>query len=252
VSCEAVTDAIYVKLGNRLKVPRVNAPETRKHTLFPTPTPTPKTEMMRSLILFTTLSSISSFLFHSSRSFFPKPHSISHPNSHPPSHLHLFDELTKNLSLATSSFTSSLPKKEKITRLTSSNIKPSLQKIRRALLNADVNRAVTDKLLNAIEMKSIGEKIVPGVDPGQMFTKIVQDEMKKMLGEKVEGILFREDSKDNPVVVLLAGLQGAGKTTACGKLALYLQSVELKPVLKDDSKIAGLSAEEAEKQVSGG
>jgi len=101
-------------------------------------------------------------------------------------------------------------------------------------------------------MKSIGEKIVPGVDPGQMFTKIVQDEMKKMLGEKVEGILFREDSKDNPVVVLLAGLQGAGKTTACGKLALYLQSVELKPVLKDDSKIAGLSAEEAEKQVSGG
>jgi len=87
--------------------------------------------------------------------------------------LNIFPALTKSLQQAQESF--SLGKK--VTRLTPSNMSSSVKKIRRALLNADVNKQVVDGILEGIERRAVGEKVIEGVDPGQMFVKIGEFQM---------------------------------------------------------------------------
>jgi len=102
------------------------------------------------------------------------------------------------------------------------NIKEPLKDVRRALLEADVSLPVVRRFIKRCEDKAIGTKVTKGVEPGQMLVKVVADELCELMGGfGSKGIEFRTDGE--PTVILMAGLQGVGKTTACGKLSLALK-----------------------------
>ncbi|MGI0480721.1 signal recognition particle protein [Geminocystis sp. CENA526] len=105
-------------------------------------------------------------------------------------------------------------------KITSSNVQEALQEVRRALLEADVNFQVVKSFVAEVEKKALGAEVISGVNPQQQFIKIVYDELVKVMGESNVPLAKAEKS---PTVILMAGLQGAGKTTATAKLALYLQ-----------------------------
>lgn len=105
-------------------------------------------------------------------------------------------------------------------KISSSNIQDALQEVRRALLEADVNFQVVKSFIGEVEKKALGTEVISGVNPQQQFIKIVYDELVKVMGESNVPLAKAETS---PTVILMAGLQGAGKTTATAKLALYLQ-----------------------------
>ncbi|WP_017295155.1 signal recognition particle protein [Geminocystis herdmanii] len=105
-------------------------------------------------------------------------------------------------------------------KISSSNIQDALQEVRRALLEADVNFQVVKSFVAEVEKKALGAEVISGVNPQQQFVKIVYDELVKVMGESNVPLANAEKS---PTVILMAGLQGAGKTTATAKLALYLQ-----------------------------
>ncbi len=105
-------------------------------------------------------------------------------------------------------------------KITPNNIKEALQEVRRALLGADVNLEVVKTFIAEIEKKAQGAEVIAGVNPGQQFVKIVHDELVKLMGESNVPLAIAETS---PTVILMAGLQGTGKTTATAKLALYLR-----------------------------
>jgi signal recognition particle subunit SRP54 len=105
-------------------------------------------------------------------------------------------------------------------KISSSNIQDALQEVRRALLEADVNVQVVKSFVTEVEKKALGAEVISGVNPQQQFVKIVYDELVKVMGESNVPLATAEKS---PTVILMAGLQGAGKTTATAKLALYLQ-----------------------------
>lgn len=105
-------------------------------------------------------------------------------------------------------------------KITSSNVQDALQEVRRALLEADVNFQVVKSFVAEVEKKALGAEVISGVNPQQQFVKIVYDELVKVMGESNVPLANAEKS---PTVILMAGLQGAGKTTATAKLALYLQ-----------------------------
>ncbi len=105
-------------------------------------------------------------------------------------------------------------------RITDVNIAETVREIRRALLDADVNLEVARQFTADIKERVIGSDVLTSVNPGQQFTKIVFDEMVKMLGENRVDIAV---SQKPPTVILVAGLQGSGKTTFVGKLARYLK-----------------------------
>ena len=86
-------------------------------------------------------------------------------------------------------------------------------------MDADVNYKVAKEITDRIKDEAMGQKIVIAVDPGQMLVKIVHDELVKLMGSQVQGINLKND----PSVILIAGLQGSGKTTFSGKLAQYLK-----------------------------
>jgi len=109
-----------------------------------------------------------------------------------------------------------------VDKITESNVKGAMKEVKRALLDADVNLRVVNKLLKDIKTRAIGSEIVPGVDPGQMLVKIMHEELTNIMGKGQAFLAKREEGK-GPTIILLAGLQGAGKTTAASKLALYLQ-----------------------------
>jgi signal recognition particle subunit SRP54 len=105
-------------------------------------------------------------------------------------------------------------------KISQSNIQLAIQDVRRALLEADVNFQVVKSFVAEVEKKALGAEVLAGINPQQQFIKIVYDELVKVMGESNVPLAQGEDS---PTIILMSGLQGAGKTTATAKLALYLQ-----------------------------
>jgi signal recognition particle subunit SRP54 len=105
-------------------------------------------------------------------------------------------------------------------KISQSNIQDALQEVRRALLEADVNLQVVKSFVAEVETKALGAEVISGVNPGQQFVKIVYDELVKVMGES--NVPLAKADKP-PTIILMAGLQGTGKTTATAKLALYLR-----------------------------
>ena len=105
-------------------------------------------------------------------------------------------------------------------KISKANIQDTLKEVRRALLSADVNLQVVKAFIADVEEKALGEGVISGVNPGQQFIKIVYDELVKVMGESNVPLAHAEQP---PTVILMAGLQGTGKTTATAKLALYLR-----------------------------
>ncbi|MBA2499547.1 MAG: signal recognition particle protein [Chitinophagaceae bacterium] len=113
-------------------------------------------------------------------------------------------------------------------RITELNIAATIKEIRRALVDADVNYKIAKDLTDRVKEKAIGEKVINAVSPGQLMTKIVKDELAQIMGGQESPF----NAKGNPAVILIAGLQGSGKTTFSGKLANYLKTKKgLSPML---------------------
>jgi len=105
-------------------------------------------------------------------------------------------------------------------RITEINVAETLKDVRRALLDADVNYKIAKQFTDEVKEEALGQKILTAVKPGEMMVKIVHDHLTSLMGgEHVEMNL-----KGNPAVVLIAGLQGSGKTTFAGKIALFLKN----------------------------
>jgi signal recognition particle subunit SRP54 len=113
-------------------------------------------------------------------------------------------------------------------KISQSNIKDALREVRRALLEADVNFQVVKDFIAEVETKAQGEEVLSGVKPAQQFVKIVQDELTQVMGETNIPLAHSETP---PTIVLMAGLQGSGKTTATAKLALHLRKQERNALL---------------------
>lgn len=105
-------------------------------------------------------------------------------------------------------------------KITDDNIQHTVRDIRRALLEADVNYKVARDFIERVKERSEGTKVIKSVKPGELFIKIIRDELITLLGEKPVQLEF---SKSKPVVILLAGLQGSGKTTIAAKLGNRLK-----------------------------
>lgn len=105
-------------------------------------------------------------------------------------------------------------------RITELNIASTIKEIRRALVDADVNFKIAKDFTDAVKDKAVGEKVINAISPGQLMTKIVQDELTALMGGQ-ESELF---VNGNPTIILIAGLQGSGKTTFSAKLASYLKT----------------------------
>ncbi len=113
-------------------------------------------------------------------------------------------------------------------RVTELNVAATLKDIRRALVDADVNYKIAKDFTDRVKEKAIGEKVINAISPGQLMVKIVKDELTDLMGG--EEAVF--NAKGNPAVILIAGLQGSGKTTFSGKLANYLKTKKgLSPML---------------------
>src|SRR5512138_3241765 len=113
-------------------------------------------------------------------------------------------------------------------RITERNIASTLKEIRRALVDADVNYKIAKEFTDRVKDKAVGEKVINAISPGQLMTKIVKDELAELMGG--EESVF--NAKGNPAVILIAGLQGSGKTTFSAKLAHYLKTKKgLSPML---------------------
>ena len=113
-------------------------------------------------------------------------------------------------------------------KLTEDNIKDGLRDVRRALLEADVNVQVARDFLDKVTAKAIGEEVIKGVAPGQQVVQIVHDELIALMGEQDSEIPY---AKHGPTIIMMAGLQGSGKTTTCGKLAKLLLANGKRPFL---------------------
>ncbi|WP_300108709.1 signal recognition particle protein [uncultured Alistipes sp.] len=112
-------------------------------------------------------------------------------------------------------------------RITEINVAETLKEIRRALIDADVNYKVAKSFTDEVKNKALGQDVLKSVKPGQMITKIVRDELAQLMGGTATDIKL----EGNPAVILIAGLQGSGKTTFSGKLASLLKSKKGRQVL---------------------
>lgn len=113
-------------------------------------------------------------------------------------------------------------------RVTELNVAATIKDIRRALVDADVNYKIAKEFTDRVKDKAMGEKVLNAISPGQLMVKIVKDELAELMG----GETSEFNSKGNPAVILIAGLQGSGKTTFSGKLANYLKTRKnLSPLL---------------------
>ncbi|MFC0117146.1 signal recognition particle protein [Pseudoalteromonas xiamenensis] len=113
-------------------------------------------------------------------------------------------------------------------RLTEDNIKDTLREVRMALLEADVALPVVREFVKQVKERAVGVEVTKSLSPGQVFIKIVRDELEKAMGESNEELNL---STQPPAVLMMAGLQGAGKTTSVGKLAKFLKERHKKSVL---------------------
>lgn len=133
----------------------------------------------------------------------------------------MFDNLTERLSATLKTISGQA-------RLTEDNIKDALRDVRMALLEADVALTVVKTFVDAVRERALGQDVLTSLSPGQAFIKIVQDELIAVLGDTNVGLQFNVQP---PAVILMAGLQGAGKTTSVAKLARYLKEQQKKKVL---------------------
>ena len=113
-------------------------------------------------------------------------------------------------------------------RITEINIAETLKEIRRALIDADVNYRVAKDFTSKVKEEALGQDVLISVTPGQLMVKIVHDELTQLMGGEHEGI---EIANNPPTVILISGLQGSGKTTFTGKLALHLKGKGKNPLL---------------------
>ena len=104
-------------------------------------------------------------------------------------------------------------------KITDKNINDTVREVRRALIDADVNFNVAKSFVNTVHDKAQGTKVLKSIKPGQQFVKIIRDELVTLLGTDSKDLVL----KNNPAIILLAGLQGSGKTTTAGKLAYRLR-----------------------------
>ncbi len=113
-------------------------------------------------------------------------------------------------------------------KINEENISEMVKEVRIALLEADVNYKVVKEFTNQVKEKAMGEEVLKSLKPGDVFVKIVNDELKELLGGEQKEL----NTKGNPASLMLVGLQGSGKTTTIGKLALYLRKkCHKKPML---------------------
>jgi signal recognition particle subunit SRP54 len=135
----------------------------------------------------------------------------------------MFDSLTQKLSQAMKSLRGQ-------SRLTEANLEAVLREVRMALLEADVHVSVARTFLQRVKEKALGAEVMQGLNPAQAFIEIVHRELVEIMGGQAPEHPITFASK-SPTVVMLVGLQGAGKTTTCGKLALYLKKLGSSPLL---------------------
>jgi len=109
-------------------------------------------------------------------------------------------------------------------QITEINVAETLKEVRRALLDADVNFKIAKDFTNTVREKALGKQVLTSLQPGQLMVKLVKDELTQLMGGESVGL----NLADNPSIILMAGLQGSGKTTFSGKLALYLKSKKSK------------------------
>lgn len=113
-------------------------------------------------------------------------------------------------------------------RITELNIAATVKEIRRALVDADVNYKIAKEFTDTVREKAMGQKVINAVSPGQLMVKIVKDELAELMG----GTESELNARGNPAVILIAGLQGSGKTTFSAKLASFLKNTKgLSPML---------------------
>ena len=114
-------------------------------------------------------------------------------------------------------------------RLTEADVKEAMKEVKRALLEADVNFKVVKNFINSVNERAIGQDVLNGLNPGQMVIKIVNEEMVRLMGDETTEIALK--SPKEITVILMAGLQGAGKTTTTAKIAGKLKAKGRKPLL---------------------
>ncbi|MBI5470713.1 MAG: signal recognition particle protein [Ignavibacteriae bacterium] len=113
-------------------------------------------------------------------------------------------------------------------KISDANVAETLREVRRVLLDADVNYKVAKQFVDDVQAKAVGQEVLTSITPGQLIVKIIYDELVKLLGERSASLSF---SPMPPSIILVAGLQGSGKTTFCGKLALHLKKQGRSPLL---------------------
>ena len=133
----------------------------------------------------------------------------------------MFENLTKKLEAAFKNIRGQ-------GRLTEANMKDAMQQIRQALLEADVHYKVVKKFIQDVQDAAVGQKVIESIHPGQMIVKIVHDELIKVMGERNAPLA---EASAPPTIIMMVGLQGQGKTTTAGKLALMLKKRGKKPML---------------------
>src|ERR1700686_4342770 len=133
----------------------------------------------------------------------------------------MFDNLTQRLSHVVKTMRGEA-------RLTEGNIQEALREVRMALLEADVALPVVKEFIAKIKESALGHEVVGSLSPGQAFIGIVHQELSRLMGEQHAALNF---AAVPPVVILMAGLQGSGKTTTCGKLARLLAKQKRRPAL---------------------
>ena len=133
----------------------------------------------------------------------------------------MFDELTNQFEDAVKAFKGEA-------KISEENVDEALKQVRRALLEADVSLSVVKEFIEEVRIKAIGTEVVRGINPGQKFIQVVHEELVNVMGGENDPLA---NSEGKPTVILMAGLQGAGKTTATAKLGLLLKEKSQKPLL---------------------
>ncbi len=133
----------------------------------------------------------------------------------------MFDSLTERLSASLSGISGKA-------KLNEENIQDTLREVRMALLEADVALSVVKDFIDQVRIRAVGQEVARSLSPGQVFVQIVNDELVKVMGAENDSLNL---STQPPGVILMAGLQGAGKTTSTAKLALWLKNREKKKVM---------------------
>ncbi len=114
-------------------------------------------------------------------------------------------------------------------RLTEADVKEAMKEVKRALLEADVNFKVVKQFIKSVTERAVGQDVLSGLNPGQMVIKVVKEEMEKLMGSDMTEIALKPSSEIT--VILMAGLQGAGKTTTTAKIAAKMKQKGRKPLL---------------------